>query len=122
MVALHFDLADERDRRARDHKRIRQLVRDLGITVFDTYSPLAVGIHAQLAELLAGEADAVAIARFLRHHTSRIPYLEAIARGEPRRDMNGIEAEPPTEDQRQYATRGLAIIAKRKAAKRGEAV
>jgi sRNA-binding protein len=121
MVALLFDPAAERAKQAETRRHIRRLLRDAGVTVFADYSPLAVGIRAPLGELLAGEVEPHIISGFLRYHVSRIPYLEAVVRGEPRRDLNGVEVGPPTEEQRQFAEKRLAWIAARKAAKKAGA-
>jgi hypothetical protein len=83
---------------------LEAMLRELAPTVFnDQPPPLAVGIDAALVALLAGEFDAVAIGRFLRDWVRRAPYLEAVARGDERRDLDGCPAGVPDANARTFA-------------------
>jgi hypothetical protein len=81
--------------------KIEALLRDLvPVTFAEPPSPLAIGIHRDLIELLAGETDEPTIARFLRRWTRRVAYQRALAAGEMRLDLNGLSAGYPTPEQR----------------------
>jgi len=75
---------------------LEALLRELAPAVFnDRAPPLAIGIDGALIALLAGEFDAPVIARFLADWTRRPAYLEAVARGEVRRDLDGCPTAAP---------------------------
>jgi hypothetical protein len=83
---------------------LEALLRELAPAVFnDRPPPLAIGIDAALVDLLTGEFDASVIARFLRDWVRRPPYLEALARGEGRRDLDGCPAGTPEASARTFA-------------------
>jgi hypothetical protein len=90
-----------------EYARIKRIVREAGVDLFDRYCPLAIGIHVPLVELMAGKLNEGEIGRFLSYHVRRWRYLEAIARGEPRRDLSGAEIGFPTEAQQAHARREL---------------
>jgi hypothetical protein len=94
-----------RDLRARIYARLREL----GVTVFDHFQPLRIGIHADIQMLLHGEFRPHQIAGFMRHHCNRIGYLTALARGGARRDLDGSDAGIPSEQDRAYAHKRLTI-------------
>jgi sRNA-binding protein len=84
--------------------KLEALLRELAPTVFnDQPPPLAIGIDAALVALLAGEFDAGVIGRFLRDWTHRPAYLEAVARGDERRDLDGHPAGTPDDRARSFA-------------------
>jgi hypothetical protein len=83
---------------------LEALLRELAPAVFNNQpSPLAIGVDAALVDLLAGEFDAVLIGRFLRDWVRRSPYLEAMARGDVRRDLDGCPAGAPDDRARTFA-------------------
>jgi hypothetical protein len=85
------------------------LLRDLAPKAFaDPPSPLAIGIYGPLAELLDGEFDGAAIARFLRLWTRRPAYLRAVAAGEMRLDLDGHPTVAPEQSHRNGAIDMLA--------------
>jgi sRNA-binding protein len=90
-----------------EYARAKRLIRDAGVDLFDRYCPLAIGIHKPLVELMAGKLNEGEIAGSLSYHVRRWRYLEAIVRGEPRRDLNGAETGFPTEEQQAHAPREL---------------
>jgi hypothetical protein len=92
---------------------IEAMLRQLAPAVFnDQPPPLAIGIDVALGTLLAGEFDAVMIARFLRDWVRRPPYLAALARGDARRDLDGCPAGAPDDNARTFA----AILLRRRGA------
>ena len=67
--------------------------------------PLAVGIHQAI---LAAAGDVITpqeLERFLRHWTRQPGYLDALAHGEPRRNLDGSPAGEPDEAQRRAAVK-----------------
>jgi hypothetical protein len=111
-------LAWNRQREAEWHAApaaLEAMLRELAPTVFnDQPPPLAIGIDAALTALLAGEFDTVAIGRLLRDWVRRPPYLEALARGDIRRDLDGRPTDVPTDGERTFAAillgrRGVAL-------------
>ncbi len=84
-------------------------LRDLAPLAFtDPPVPLAIGIHRDIAALLDSEADKATISQFLRRWTRSTEYLRAIARGDPRRSLDGNRTGEPTADQRESAAKWLA--------------
>jgi hypothetical protein len=80
------------------------LLRELAPAVFnDCPPPLAIGIGITLVALLADEFDARTIGRFLRDWVHRPPYLEAVARGDVRRDLDGCPTDAPEATARAFA-------------------
>jgi sRNA-binding protein len=55
-----------------------------------TRSAPPIGIHGPLIELLAGEFDPAIVRTFLRNWVRQSAYREAIARGGPRYDLDGL--------------------------------
>jgi hypothetical protein len=84
--------------------KLEALLRELAPAVFsDQPPPLAIGIDAALIALLAGEVDALTIGRFLRDWTRRTAYLESVARGDVRRDLDGHPVDTPDDRARCFA-------------------
>jgi hypothetical protein len=67
--------------------------------------PLAVGIHKQVLELASDAIDPVALGRFMHWWVRRTDYLDAVAHGEARRNLDGSAAGEPDERQRREAAR-----------------
>ena len=78
----------------------------------DCPPPLAIGIDGALIALLAGEFDASTIGRFLADWTRRATYLEAVGRGDVRRDLDGCPTDAPTDSARTFAA---ALLRRREA-------
>ena len=87
--------------------------------------PLAIGIHKQVLEAAGGDINPVALGRFMRWWVRCPDYLDAVAHGEVRRNLDGSPAGEPDEPQRREAARQvygpraeavLARIAARRAA------
>jgi hypothetical protein len=68
--------------------------------------PLAIGIHKQVLEL-AGDAipDPAVLGRFFYGWVRKWDYLDAVAHGEARRNLDGSPAGEPDEPQRREAAR-----------------
>jgi sRNA-binding protein len=64
--------------------------------------PVAVGIHAQIAAA-APDLTARRIDLALRVWTSRLSYLEALAKGRPRVDIDGCVVAETTDAERAHA-------------------
>jgi len=83
-------------------------LRGLGCRVFENQPvPLAVGIGEQIAALVDGVHTPTDVNIFLRWWTTRPDYLEAVARGEPRRDLDGVIAQEPEPGHREHARQEL---------------
>jgi hypothetical protein len=83
---------------------LEAMLRELAPLVFnDCPPPLAIGIDVALTALLAGEFEAEVIGRFLRDWTCRPTYLEAVARGDVRRDLDGCPTDVPADGAREFA-------------------
>ena len=65
--------------------------------------PLAVGVRERILEAAGGDIDGQALGLFLAWWTQRSDYLDAIAHGEPRRNLDGSPAGEPDEAQRRQA-------------------
>ena len=65
--------------------------------------PLAVGIRQAIIELAGDAVDSAQLGRFLSWWTQQSDYLDAIAHGEPRRNLDGSPAGEPDEAQRRQA-------------------
>ena len=90
------------------------MLRELAPAVFnDCPPPLAIGIDVALIALLAGEFEAAVVACFLADWTRRTPYLEALARGDVRRDLDGCPTEAPDDRAREFA---VTLLSRREAA------
>jgi sRNA-binding protein len=73
--------------------------------------PLAVGIRRQIVEVACDDVFTWEdVAAVLRLWTRRQDYIEAIARGEPRRNLDGSLAGEPHEQHRQFAAKKLAAF------------
>ena len=91
--------------------------------------PLAIGIDKQVLDVAGADIDRKTLTCVLRFWVSRPDYLDAVAHGEPRVNLDGSAAGIPTEEQqrsaacRVYGKRRapaiLARIAARRAAHRG---
>ncbi len=70
--------------------RVEEVLRGLCPAAFcDPPRPLRIGVFIDLCELLRGEFDGSIIGSFLHAWTRRPAYLDAIARGGPRFDLDG---------------------------------
>jgi hypothetical protein len=106
-------------------RRVEALLRERWPAVFCVpRPPLALGIHRQILEGAGADIDEAELGRFLRWWTLRWDYLDAVAHGEPRRNLDGSPAEVPTPDQQCSAAiavygqaRGAVRLAKIRAAK-----
>jgi sRNA-binding protein len=67
--------------------------------------PLAIGIHRQIFEVMGDDLDRRALPHFLRVWVRRFDYLDAIAHGEMRLNLDGSPAGLPTEDEQLHAAR-----------------
>jgi hypothetical protein len=80
--------------------------------------PLAIGIHLQILDIAGDNIDAKALGWFLQYWTRKPGYLDAIAHGEPRRNLDGSVAGEPDEQQRRaaaaavYGRRAEAVLAR----------
>jgi hypothetical protein len=83
---------------------LEAMLRELVPAVFnDQPPPLAIGVDGALTALLAGEFEAAVIGRFLADWTRRTLYLEAVARGDVRRDLDGCPTDVPADSARDFA-------------------
>lgn len=83
-------------------------LRGLGCRVFgNSPAPLAVGINGQITALLDGVHTPEDVNVFLRWWTTQAAYLEAVARGEPRRDLDGVIAQDTEPGHRAHARQEL---------------
>jgi sRNA-binding protein len=108
------------DTRARLYARLREL----GIKVFDRFDPLRVGIHHDILALLEDEFAPAEINDFLGSHCRRHGYLNSVARGHPRVDLDGSAAGAPADEERASALKVLTLrasLARYPAASRKEA-
>jgi sRNA-binding protein len=67
--------------------------------------PLAIGIHKRVLEVAGDAIDPVALGRFMHWWVRKWDYLDAIAHGEARRNLDGSPAGEPDEPQRREAAR-----------------
>jgi sRNA-binding protein len=74
----------------------------------DPPRPLAIGINKPLAEAVKDVHSAKVVAAFLGHWCRRTAYLEALARGEPRVDLDGNQTGDVTDHQREVARAAFA--------------
>lgn len=74
--------------------------------------PLAIGIHAKLRELDPAAFPHRALSRFMRYWTGRRVYLEALAAGAQRVNLDGSLAGSPTPEEMAKAADALAAQAK----------
>jgi sRNA-binding protein len=83
---------------------LEAMLRELAPLVFnDCPPPLAIGVDIALIALLAGEFEAEVVGRFLAGWTRRPAYLEALARGDVRRDLDGCPTGAPEDSAREFA-------------------
>jgi sRNA-binding protein len=96
----------EQQRIARDH--LWPLLSKVFPDVFRLPAvPLAIGIHKQILEVAGDSIDPRELSTFLRYWVRRWAYLQAVWRGEPRRNLDGSVAGSPTIEQRNDAARKL---------------
>jgi sRNA-binding protein len=77
------------------------------LTFCEPRRPFAVGIDKEIRGLLGGETSKRTL-RLVMHQWTRHPdYLAALARGEPRINLDGSEAGVPTEDERLHGAQRL---------------
>ena len=72
--------------------------------------PLAIGISVRISEVLRAEGKPLtrkSVGLVLHHWTVQNSYLQAVLRGEARRNLDGSEAGPPNDAARDYAQRML---------------
>ena len=80
--------------------------------------PLAIGIREQILDVAGTEVNAKALGLFLAWWVARSDYLDAIAHGEPRLNLDGSPAGEPDEAQRRqaagevYGPRADAVLAR----------
>jgi hypothetical protein len=72
--------------------------------------PLAIGIHQELLAVLGEEISTKTVSWAMRHWTHRPDYLDALVRGEVRRNLDGSPATAPSEQDRQNAAQWLQVI------------
>ena len=95
-------------RRRQQGKATRRLLRERWPALFIDSVPLAIGItRAIRAELGAGVVSSAALSSAMNHWTRRSVYLEAIAAGEMRRNLDGTDAGVPEPSHRQSASEAL---------------
>jgi len=75
--------------------------------VFTKSVPLAIGISRCIKEQLSGQFPKRDIGITLHYWTNRNSYLRAVARGVPRRNLDGSEAGVPTTEVQEEAKRLL---------------
>jgi sRNA-binding protein len=88
--------------------------------VFTKPTPLAIGISKHITAVLQAEDKALdrkSMGITLHHWTMQYAYLQAVVRGEVRRNLDGSEAGVPDEAAREYAQTVLTERAARRAEK-----
>jgi sRNA-binding protein len=90
-------------------------VRALARGVLPAADAIAIGIGKELRVLLGEETSKATLGFALRHWTGRPDYLDAVARGEVRRNLDGSPATEPTETERQHAAERLQAFEAREA-------
>ena len=84
--------------------KLEAALREPAPAAFNNYpAPLSIGVGVALIALLDGEFDAALIGRFLADWTRRPRYLEAVARGDVRRDLDGCPTDVPADSAREFA-------------------
>jgi hypothetical protein len=96
-----------RQMRARQREFTKLLQDHWPVAFCDPPVPLAIGIHHQLRKALGTSRHYSAIATALGWWTNRSDYLAAVARGEPRRGLDGTVAGEVSEIARELARREL---------------
>ena len=99
--------ASRKDRRAAAHKLLSLLRERFPAAFRVPRPPLAIGIHRQILEVAGPEIDRHELGRFLKWWCSRHDYLNALAHGEARVNLDGSAAGAPTEEQQLQAARRL---------------
>ena len=103
---IRFAQRREQQRIARDH--LWPLLSKVFPEVFSLPAvPLAIGIHNQILDVTGDSIDPRELSIFLRYWVRRWAYLQAVWRGEPRRNLDGSVAGSPTIEQRNDAARKL---------------
>lgn len=111
--------ADQASTRARDpgrHERQWRLLNLLRQVFPETFPispvPLVLGIRCQIVDVACDDAfQCEDVAAVLRHWTRRQDYIAAVARGEPRRNLDGSLAGEPKEPHRQLAAKQMTFFA-----------
>ena len=103
---------ESREAALADYKQ--QLIRNYPTLFGDDPKPLKIGIHKDLLQT-RGLHNRKITRIFINQHTRRTDYLQALAKGGPRYDLNNQPAGTVTELQQQLAQRALE---KRKAKSR----
>ncbi len=117
-IAIRLAMPTDRD------QQISVILADMAARWPQTFTkpvPLAVGISKRLKRELGGAFPAKQVNVALARWTRRNAYLEAVARGEARRNLDGSENGLPDECHRKYARMELARRARRRN-RRGKAV
>jgi sRNA-binding protein len=100
--------AERREQQRRARERLWPLLNEVFPEAFRVPAvPLAIGIHHQILEVAGDSIDPAELSAFLRYWVSRWSYLQAVKRGEPRRNLDGSLAGLPTIEQRNDAARRL---------------
>jgi len=112
---------DELNARRESRLAILAALRELGCAGFGNEPfPLAIGIDKDLRALLDGAFTPEAIGAFIHWWVTRNPYLEALSRGDPRRDLDGIVTSEATPEHQAGARRQLDVRARRMASAQRE--
>jgi hypothetical protein len=106
-------------------RRVEALLRERWPAVFCVpRPPLAIGVHRQILEFAGNDIDEAELGWFFRWWVRQLDYLDAIAHGEPRLNLDGSEAGIPTEEEQRRSAidvygqeRGPVVLAKIQAAK-----
>ena len=120
---MQFEREQQRASVIRRHQQTRDILAMLRArwpALFTTPMPLAVGVmRAIRAELGEGSVPAVGLNRALHYWTNAPGYLAAVAAGEMRHNLDGMEAGLPDEAQRRFAGETLERHAAQQATRPG---
>lgn len=72
--------------------------------------PLAIGIHRVILEAVQGRCSNNTLKVFLKRWTDKVWYLEALAAGEPRRNLDGTLSGDLSEAEREVAAKALDAL------------
>ena len=76
----------------------------------------AIGIHKQILDVAGDDIESGRLGAVLKRWVTRPDYLDAVAHGEPRRNLDGTEAGMPSEEpqldaaHRVYGARAEAVL------------
>lgn len=94
---------------------LRKLAPDLFAGLERVHPPLAIGIREEILSVLP-DTNKNVLSDVLRAHTSGQGYLTNLAAGQPRRHLDGSEAEPATPDAVTFARIRLAALQRKRQA------